>query len=112
MSKTFFDTLTDCKNVRSQYLQLSCNLIEVSLPQKQTSGFSSEACFADVQIEDWRQLQLFAERAELRHIFSLIKAIFLHSDTADQTQFLHEPSDGLVVHSKASAVQHCRSQRV
>ena len=76
---------------------------------------------AAVQIENWGQVELFSEQAELRHIrnpllvrpvrmevpiqqvwcdfadFALVRTIFLHSDTTNQAQLLHEPLDRLVI---------------
>ena len=85
-----------------------------------------------VQIQNWREIQLLTKQTELCHIgdpllvwlfgievpvqqiwrnfahFSLVRTIFLDSDTANQAQFLHKPLDSLVVQEKSSAVKcHC-----
>ena len=76
---------------------------------------------AAVQIENWGQVELFSEQAELRHIcnpflvrpvrmevpiqqvwsdfadFALVRTILFRSDTANQAQFLHKPLDRLVI---------------
>ena len=84
-----------------------------------------------MQIENWGQIQFLAKQAELRHIrdpflirlvrmeipiqqircifahFSLVGAVFLHPDTANQAQLLHQPLDGLVVQREFALAKLC-----
>ena len=90
-------------------------------------------CIADqiaaVQVENRREIQFLSEQAEFCLIgnpllvrlfsmkvsvqqiwsdfanFTLVRTIFLHSDTANQAQLLHEPLDRLVVQGEISVVK-------
>ena len=40
--------------------------------------------------------------------FTLVRAVFLHPDTANQAQLLHEPLDSLVIQRQVAVTQLCR----
>ena len=44
--------------------------------------------------------------------FTLVRPIFLHSDTANQPQLLHQSLDGLVVQGDITVSQFCRNAAV
>ena len=86
---------------------------------------------AAAQIKDGREIELLSKQTELCHIgdpllvrlfgaevpiqqircdfahFSLIRAILLHPDTANQAQLLHQPLDSLVVQEEIALVKFC-----
>ena len=86
---------------------------------------------AAAQIKDGREIELLSKQTELGHIgdpllvrlfgaevpvqqiwrnfahFSLIRAILLHPDTANQAQLLHQPLDSLVVQEEIALVKFC-----
>ena len=86
--------------------------------------------------EDGREIELFSEQTELRHIgdpflvrlfgmeipiqqiwydfayFSLVRTILLHPDTANQAQLLHKPLDSLVVQREFTLAKFCRNPAI
>ena len=81
--------------------------------------------------EDGREIELFSEQTELRHIgdpflvrlfgmeiliqqiwcdfahFTLVRTILLHPDTANQAQLLHKSLDSLMVQEEIALVKFC-----
>ncbi len=53
----------------------------------------------------------FVNSANFAH-FSLIRAILLHPDTANQAQLFHKPLDSLVVHREFTLAKFCRDPAI
>ena len=86
---------------------------------------------AAMQIKNGREIEFLSKQTELCHIgnpllvrlfgmevpvqqvwcnlpnFTLVRTIFLHSDTANQAQFLHNPLDSLVIQAEIALVKFC-----
>ena len=86
--------------------------------------------------EDGREIELFSEQTELRHIrdpllvrlfgmeiliqqiwcdfahFTLVRTILLHPDTANQAQLLHKPLDSLVIQRQIAVAQFHRDAAI
>ena len=99
--------------------------------QNRTVGDGIADQIAAAQIKDGREIELLSKQTELCHIrdpflirlvrveipiqqighdfahFSLVGAIFLHPDTANQAQLLHKPLDSLVVQEEIALVKFC-----